>query len=129
MGNKEIIDGLYTAFARGDVPAVLGAFTDNIEWNEAEGSMYGGTYTGPNAVLENIFMKFATEWEGFTVVPRKFVADGDTVVAIGTYSGKFLGTGKSVSVPFAHVWTLSDGKVARFDQFVDTVVMAKSLGL
>src|SRR5688572_31078889 len=96
MGNREMIEGLYGSFAKGDVPAVLGAFTDDIEWNEAEGSMYGGTYIGPNTVLENIFMKFATEWEGFTVVPHKFIADGDTVVGLGTYSGKFLGTGKSV---------------------------------
>ena len=124
-----MIKGLYAAFAEGNVPGVLGAFADNIEWYEAEGSMYGGKYIGPDAVLENIFMKFTTEWEGFTVVPSKLVADGDTVVAIGTYSGKFLGTGKSVNVPFAHVWTLSDGKVTRFDQFVDTVVMAKSLGI
>jgi ketosteroid isomerase-like protein len=129
MTNSEIVSGLYDSFANGDVPAVLGAFADDIEWNEAEGSMYGGKYIGPNAVLENILMKFATEWEGFTVAPHKFIADGDTVVGLGTYSGKFLGTGKSVSVPFAHVWTMTDGKVARFDQFVDTVVMARSLGL
>ena len=129
MTNAELISGLYAAFAKGDVPTVLGSFAEDIEWNEAEGSIYGGKYIGPNAVLENILMKFATEWDGFTVVPHKFVADGDTVVGLGIYSGKFLGTGNSVSVPFAHVWTMINGKVARFDQFVDTAVMAKSLGL
>jgi len=37
----EFVKGVYGAFARGDVPAVLGAFADDIEWYEAEGMPYG----------------------------------------------------------------------------------------
>ena len=33
----EVVKGVYAAFAQGDVPAVLGAFADEIEWFEAEG--------------------------------------------------------------------------------------------
>ena len=130
MTNGEIINGLYDAFATGDVPTVLGAFDANIEWNEAEGFMYGGVYNSPNAVLENVFMKFATEWEGFTVVPNKVVDGGDgNVIATGTYSGKYLQTGKSMSVPFAHSWEFRDGKIVRFHQYLDTLVAARDLGL
>lgn len=129
MSNGEIISGLYEAFGRGDVPAVLGAFDENIEWTEAEGFMYGGTYTGPNAVLENVFMKLGSEWEGFSAIPSKIVDGGDDVIATGTYSGKYLGTGKSMSVPFAHEWMLRDGKVVKFRQHTDTKVIADSLGL
>ena len=129
MGNKKIIEDLYAAFAKGDIPTVLGGFAADIEWNEAEGFMYGGQYIGPNAILENVFMKFGTEWEGFSVVANQIVDGADTVLGLGTYSGKYLPTGKSMSVPFAHVWTLKDGKIAKFDQYTDTLVIAKSLGL
>ena len=129
MGNKKIIEDLYAAFAKGDIPTVLGGFAADIEWNEAEGFMYGGQYIGPNAILKNVFMKFGTEWEGFSVVANQIVDGADTVVGLGTYSGKYLPTGKSMSVPFAHVWTLKDGKIAKFDQYTDTLVIAKSLGL
>ena len=37
----EFVKGVYGAFTRGDVPAVLGAFADDIEWYEAEGMPYG----------------------------------------------------------------------------------------
>lgn len=30
--NKETIEGVYADFAQGDVPAVLGAMAENIEW-------------------------------------------------------------------------------------------------
>lgn len=130
MTDGEMIRGLYDSFASGDVPAVLGAFDPNIEWNEAEGFMYGGTYSGPNAVLENVFMKLATEWEGFTVTMNKVVDGGDgNVISTGRYSGKFLGTGKSVDVPFAHEWEIRDGKVVRFRQYTDTAVIDRHLGL
>ncbi len=130
MTNGEIISGLYDAFAKGDVPTVLGAMDENIEWNEAEGFMYGGTYSGPNAILENVFMKFVTEWEGFSVVPDKIVDGGDgNVVSFGTYSGKYLKTGKSMSIPFAHAWEFRDGKIVKMRQFLDTLVVVRDLGL
>lgn len=129
MTNGEIIQRLYDDFAIGNVPGVLGAFDENISWTEAEGFMYGGTYAGPNGVLENVFMKIATEWEGFTVVEESIVDGGDMVVALGKYSGKFLKTGRSVTVPFAHAWTLSGGKIVKFVQYTDTLVIARDLGL
>ncbi len=129
MSNGEIIKGLYDNFATGNIPGVLGAMDENIAWTEAEGFIYGGTYTGPNAVLENVFMKFGTEWEGFAAVPDQIVDGGDIVVGLGTYSGKYLKTGKSVTVPFAHAWTLRDGKIIKFTQYTDTLVVARDLGL
>ena len=130
MTNGEIIRGLYDAFATGDVPAVLGAFDTNISWTEAEGFMYGGTYDGPDGVLSGVFMRIATEWEAFTVIATKVVDGGDgNVISIGTYSGKYLKTGKSMTVPFAHEWELRDGKIVKFNQHTDTLVIARELGI
>src|SRR6476661_865728 len=120
MNSKEIVAGLYNSFSTGDIPAVLGAFADNVEWTEADGFPHGGTYVGANAILENVFMNLGSEWEGFSAVPNEYVDGGDSVVALGTYTGKWLQTGKSINVPFAHLWKLSDGKVVKFVQYTDT---------
>ena len=53
MSNSNVIKGVYESFANGDVPSVLAAFDENISWTEAEGFPYGGTYIGPNSVLES----------------------------------------------------------------------------
>lgn len=125
--NLETIRGVYEAFAKGDVPAVLGALDSVCEWTEAEGFPYGGTYIGPNAVLEGVFMRLGTEWEVFTAVPNEYIDGGDTIVAIGTYSGTYKATGKSFKTHFAHVWKLSEGKVVRFLQFTDTLKVQEAL--
>ena len=127
MNNSEVIRSLYQAFAKGDVPSVLGALASNVAWTDAEGFPYGGTYVGPDAVLSNVFMKLGTEWEGYSAVPHEFIAEGDTVVSVGEYSGTYKATGKSFSAPFAHVWNFQNGKVIRFRQFTDTAIVQKAL--
>lgn len=130
MSDAGIIREIYDAFAKGDVPAVLDAMGPGIVWDEAQGFMYGGRYHGPQGVLEGVFMRLGTEWEGFTVTPEKFVDGGDgNVVVFGKYSGKYLPTDKSTEVPFAHAWTVRDGKAIAFVQYTDTLVIAKDIGL
>ena len=73
MNNLNLVQGVYDAFAKGDIPVVIGFLSPDIDWTEAEGFPYGGTYRGPDAVLEGVFMRLGTEWEGFAAVPDEFI--------------------------------------------------------
>jgi ketosteroid isomerase-like protein len=119
--NKEIVEGAYASFAQGDVPAALGAMADDIQWTEADGFPLAGTYVGPQAVLEGVFMRLGEIGDDYAVVPEQFVADGDTVVMLGHYAWKHKSSGEPAVVKMAHVWTLDGGKLVRFQQHVDTV--------
>lgn len=121
--NKEIVEGVYGSFAQGDVPAVLGAMSDEIKWAEADGFPLAGTYVGPQAVLEGVFMRLGEVGDEFAVVPDQFVADGNTVVALGSYRWKHKESGAPAEVKMAHVWTVEDGKLATFQQHVDTAMV------
>jgi uncharacterized protein len=125
--NVDAVSAVYEAFAQGDVPAVLGFLTPDAEWTEAEGFPYGGTYVGPNAVLEGVFMKIGSEWDGFAAVPHELIDAGDTVVALGTYGGTYKATGKSFKAEFAHVWKIRDGKAYKFQQYTDTAKVNEAL--
>jgi uncharacterized protein len=123
--NVEFVKGVYGAFARGDVPAVLGAFTDDIEWFEAEGMPYGGLHRGGEAVAQNVFGPLAADVEGFGITPEEIIGSGATVVAVVRYKGTGKSTGKALDMPVVHVWDIRDGKLARFRQFIDTVKFAE----
>jgi ketosteroid isomerase-like protein len=116
----EVVRGVYEAFGRGDVPAVLGAMTDDIEWHEADGMPYGGVYHGPQTVAEKVFAPIVADVEGFTVTPEEMIGSGDTVAVVARYTGTGKVTGKSLDVPVTHVWEVREGKIARFRQFADT---------
>ena len=127
MTNLDKIKAVYAAFAKGDIPSVLAVLSPDIEWTEAEGFPYGGTYVGPKAVLEGVFMRLGSEWNGFAAVPDEFVDGGDTIVALGKYSGTYKATNKSLHADFAHVWKLREGKAVRFIQYVDTLLAQRAV--
>ena len=127
MSNLNSVRTVYDAFAKGDIPSVLVFLSRDIEWTEAEGFPYGGTYVGPKAVLEGVFMRLGAEWEGFAAVPHEFIDGGDSVVALGKYSGTYKRTGKSFQANFAHVWKVKEGKAVRFVQYVDTLLVQRAL--
>jgi uncharacterized protein len=123
--NVELVEGVYGAFGRGDVPAVLGAFADDIEWFEAEGMPYGGLHRGGDAVAQNVFGPITADVEGFAVTPEEVIGSGATVAAVVRYTGTGKATGKALDEPAVHVWEIRDGKLARFRQFIDTVKFAE----
>ena len=132
MDNVTLLKGLYDAFGRGDIPTVLGAMSPGIKWHQAEGNPYrpsGEAWVGPDAVLNNLFMKLGTEWDGFAVHPKTFHAAGGSVIVELRYSGKYKSTGKSVDAQACHVWDLKDGKVTRFQQYVDTAKVRDAMGV
>ena len=115
-----MVRGVYQAFGRGDVPAVLGAMADDIEWHEAEGMPYGGVYHGGEAVAQNVFGPITQDVVDFAVTAKEFIASGDAVAAVVRYTGTGKATGKQLNLPVVHVWDVRDGKLAQFRQFIDT---------
>jgi len=128
--NVAVIRDLYQAFAAGDVPAVLGAMSPDIVWNEAENFPYadGNPYVGPEAVAGGVFARCIGEWDGFAVAMDDLLDAGDRVVAIGRYAGSCKATGRAMNPQAVHVWTLDQGRIVRFQQHIDTLDVARATG-
>ncbi|HSJ67697.1 MAG TPA: nuclear transport factor 2 family protein [Anditalea sp.] len=128
--NKTIIEGLYKAFAVGDIPTVLGGLDSKVVWNEAEGNAYadGNPYNGPEAVLNGIFARIGEDHEYFNLKDIELhEMHDDKVLATLRYDAKYK-SGKSYNAQAAHLWTLKDGKVVAFQQYVDTKKLHDALG-
>lgn len=123
--NVEVVQSAYAAFAKGDVPAVLAAFADEIEWHEAEGMPYGGVHRGGETVVQNVFGPIGEDVESFAVTPEEFVSSGGTVAVVVRYTGTGQASGKALDLPAVHVWDIEGDKIVRFRQFIDTVKFAE----
>lgn len=123
----DAVKSVYEAFAVGDIPTVMSYFASDIEWTEAEGFPYGGTYKGPGAILQGVFMRLGSEWNNYTAVPNELIDAGETVIALGKYSGTYKATGKSFQAEFAHVWRFREGKAFKFQQYTDTLRVHEAL--
>jgi ketosteroid isomerase-like protein len=121
--NLAIVQGVYEKFGKGDIPGVLSALDPKVEWYEAESFIYGDNKVliGPEAVLNGVFMKIGAEWEYITIVNLQVIGmENGMVLGTGRYQGKYKRNGATIDAQLAHVWTLRDGKVIKFQQYTDT---------
>ncbi|WP_439473523.1 nuclear transport factor 2 family protein [Algoriphagus formosus] len=120
--NKAVVDSLYQAFSKGDVPGVLRTMDSQIVWNEAEGNEYakGNPYVGPDAVLNGVFGPILQDHEYFNLKDIEIheMLHGK-VLATLRYDAKYK-SGKAYNAQVAHFWTVKNGKITGFQQYVDT---------
>lgn len=114
--NVELVGELYESFGRGDIPAVLSAFADDIEWNAPDVLPHGGTTRGKDGVAA-FFGRLASTWEDFDLTIDAVFGSGERVCAVGRGGGKL--DGVQTGYGCAHVWTVADGVLTRFDEYVD----------
>jgi ketosteroid isomerase-like protein len=128
--NLALVEGIYSAFAAGDIGAVLAAMSPDMVWNEAENFPYadGNPYRGPDAILTGVFARIGAEWDGFQVVVEEILDAGDAIVALGRYRGTCKATGREMDAQLAHVWRVAGGKAVFFQQYTDTLQAARVTG-
>jgi ketosteroid isomerase-like protein len=123
--NTQVIRDIYGAFGRGDIAGILSAFADDIVWQPVLGTgahvPTAGTRHGKQAVAE--FFKILGEsltFEQFE--PKQFIAEGDTVVALGSYRAKTKGGG-TFAADWAMVFTFAAGRIVAFREFTDSAAI------
>jgi ketosteroid isomerase-like protein len=122
----EVLAGLYAAFAAQDGER-LAALLGDVEWIEARGGPYGGTYRGLGEVAENVFGKIGRDVRDFSAAPDDILPVGDDgAIALGFYRGET--DNGPFEIRFAHLARVADGRIARFEQLTDTHEWREALG-
>ncbi len=122
--NVEVVQESYEAVGRGDIPALLALLTEDVEWTfQGPSSIpFAGTRRGREGVAE-FFSLVGENLKFQEFEPRKFVAQGETVVVLGFERSLVKPTGRTFEQEWAHVYTLRDGKIAKFRAIEDTAAL------
>jgi ketosteroid isomerase-like protein len=125
--NVRVIQDLYAAYAQGDSQYILNNITDDVDWiNDGPESIpYAGTFKGRQQV-QRFFQSLGGTVDNGKVTASEWIADGDNVVALGRFTATVKATGKRIDVPVAHVFTVRNGKIARWIGFADTARVAEA---
>ena len=119
--NTRIVQQAIAAFQRGDIPALLQTMTDDIAWHipVVEHAPHTGPRHGREAVA-GFFADLAQQQTPRRFEPRQYIAQGDEVVVLGHYAWDVVPTGRQWEGDYAHVFTIRDGRIARFREYMDT---------
>ena len=116
--DAEILRTGYDAFARGDVPAVLAVFADDIAFHVPGDNLVAGDYNGHQELVG--FFEKLDELSGGTFgvsVREIFDNAAGTVVALCSLEGERNGQQRSFDT--VQVWQFVDGKATSFREYND----------
>ncbi len=127
-----VVNQIYTAFGKGDLPGILAVCDDNVTWIDA-GASVGGVYKGKRMGKQGVTAFFNDLNAGLTITqfePREFLPSGDTKM---TVKGYVAGTAKSTGKPYSSDWAMifevnNAGKLVYHQLFLDTDNVCKALG-
>ncbi|HEX8688160.1 MAG TPA: nuclear transport factor 2 family protein [Pyrinomonadaceae bacterium] len=127
--NKRVVQAIFEAFGRGDVPGVLAQLSEDVTWDAPGPSHvpYFGDRRGHGGATE-FFVQLGTNVDFEHFEPGAFVAEGDRVVVLGRERGRVRGTGKTFDNDWALVFTVEGGKVTGLRIYENTAAIAEAFG-
>jgi uncharacterized protein len=123
--NIPTIQRVYAAMKSRDAGVMQDLFADDVVVRQSPEVPWGGEYSGIDGAF-TFFLKLVEHIESEVTTESLFAA-GDHVVQTGRTNGKVLANGASFDIPEVHVWELRDGKVVRFQVYIDTPAMLAAL--
>ncbi len=126
VSNLTLVQELYEAFARRDVPAVLARLHPEVELQQTALVPWGGHYRGHAGAREFFGRVVATIDSAVSI--ERFIDADDHVAAVGRTRGRTRERGVAFDLAVVHVWTVRDGRITRLEVYIDTPAMQEALG-
>jgi ketosteroid isomerase-like protein len=120
--NIKTIAQAYEAFGRGDVAAILGMVTDDVDWGAeaaSDGAPWYGVRHGRDAVAR-FFTDYGSAMEVEEFTPVAFAANDTDVLTVVRLRARSRATGKSAAMDLHHYFKFRDGKIAYYRGTEDT---------
>ncbi|HLJ23362.1 MAG TPA: nuclear transport factor 2 family protein [Candidatus Acidoferrales bacterium] len=122
----QVVKDGFAAFGRGDLAGLLDLMAEDVVWEiPGAGLPLAGTYRGRDGVA-SFFQKLSAEAEILDFQPREFLADGNRVLVVGWERTKVRATNRTIEVDWVMAFTVRDGKVSAYRQYVDTKLLASA---
>jgi ketosteroid isomerase-like protein len=119
--NLKLVQQFYAAFKTGKINGVLSTLADHVGWSVPGPKDIGAKATSKSPRRSQNLLRCRTQnsLKFKASLPRT-----DKVVAFGHYRWRIKSTRLSYESDFSHAFTISRGKVSRFQEYVDTQAWA-----
>jgi ketosteroid isomerase-like protein len=108
----ETVQGVYQAFFRRDLPAVLEVLTDDVDWEAAtESAPWYGRYRG-KAEVPRFFQALGTSAEVTEFEPLSYTSNETDVMVAIRWTFKSIANGKAGTETLNHWWRFDGDKIS-----------------
>lgn len=125
--NLDLVKGVYREWEAGNFRAGRELLDESITTVWAEEFPTAGTYRGP-AEHVRAMREWLGAWDEFELRAEEFIDAGDSVVVPFSVRARGKGSGANVERRWAHVLTLQNGRVVRFEVHLDVARALEAVG-
>ena len=134
--NVEFVKGLFAATAPTNKDEFLAALPQliaqachpDVEWVEASERFDSQTYHGHEGVRQSL-ERWLDAWDEYGVEPDRLVDCGDDVFVAFREIARGQKSGANITLRNYAVFTMREGKLARYQEFLDEQPALKAVGL
>jgi ketosteroid isomerase-like protein len=123
--NVDTIRRIYEAMKARDASVLQEILAPDVSIWQTPELPWGGSHEGHDGAFT--FFLTLVEHIRSEVATENLYAAGNHVVQTGRTRGTVVANGATFDVPEVHLWELRDGKVVRFEVYIDTPAMLAAL--
>lgn len=123
----DLIKSLYSAWERGNLRAGNELLDESMTTVWAEEFPTAGIYHGPREHARAM-REWLSAWDEFQLEAEDFIDAGDSVVVPFRVRARGTGSGARVERTWAHVLTLRNGRIVRFEVHLDVRRALEAVG-
>jgi ketosteroid isomerase-like protein len=125
--NVQLVRHAYESVANRYMQKFLDLLHPEVEWKlpKMENVPFAGIWRGHEQVLRFMTLIAETQ-EVVEFKPDEFIAQNNDVVVLGHFFMRVRATGRDSISDWAHYWTVKNGKVTQFREYVDTAAVSKA---
>lgn len=123
-----VVKALYAAFDRGDLKTVVSLVSRNVVWIQYGPSHllpFAGVFHG-RAGVAYFFTLVDQTLEDVHAGQREYIVSGDRVIVPGWEDSVVRSTGAHYHVNNVHIFTVVNGKITRFEEYIDNADIAEA---
>lgn len=126
--NRALITRAFNGLAKGDPSHFMPLFDQEIEWRVAGSSAWSKHAVGLEAVVRDLVEPLFARFAGpYLTTAELIIADGDHV-AVQAKGNAQTHEGARYDNEYCFVFTLSDDKIVKVVEYMDTILADRALG-
>jgi ketosteroid isomerase-like protein len=124
--NAQLVAAIFEEVSKGNGSAFWEACHDDVVWRTIGEGSWSGEFAGKQTIIDEIFRPLGRVLAQRATIPTRLI-DGGDVVVLQARGRNLTRDGRRYDNDYAFVIHFRDGKIARYEEYCDTDLIARVL--
>jgi len=124
--NAQLVSHIFDEVSKGNGAPFWEACHDDVVWRTIGEGSWSGEFSGKQTIIDEIFRPLNRVLVERSTIPTRLI-DGDDVIVLQASGRNLTWDGQRYDNDYVFVMHFKDGKIARYEEYCDTELIARVL--